>query len=61
MEKIKKGDQVKHKNNIFNGGVPMSVIDTSEQKANCIYFDSEYIDRERWFDFSELKIIHSHE
>lgn len=54
---IDRGDYVTHKNINLNNGLQMSVVDISETQAKISYFDHEGVDKEEWFDFSELILV----
>lgn len=60
MTEIKKGDQVRHKNILMNGGVPMNVIDVKSEQALCDYFEgSDMIHKQNWIDLSQLdKVVY---
>lgn len=60
MTEIKKGDQVRHKKVLMNGGVPMHVFDVKNGQALCEYFEgAEMIHKQNWIDLSQLdKVVY---
>jgi hypothetical protein len=57
MEIINQGDRVSHKNHIYNNGLSMNVIDTSEDKSLCEYFNDKMESKEEWFNNSDLHLV----
>ncbi len=48
-ENISIGDYVKHINSPFlNGGLPLSVVETTKSEAKISYFDHEGVHKEEW-------------
>ena len=51
---IEVGDFVLHVSGILNNGIQMIVVKISETQAKVAHFDKQGVDKEEWFDFSEL-------
>ena len=57
IKSISTGDSVKHNNAPFlNGGLPMSVVETTETEAKISYFDREGVHKEEWIRKDYLTI-----
>ena len=58
MTIINEGDKVKHKILLISGGLAMNVLEVSDSKALCDFFeDTEMINKQAWFDFDDLEVV----
>jgi hypothetical protein len=57
QQEISLGDYVVHKLLPINGGLQMSVLDISEDKAKVGFIDNEGRHKEEWFALEQLRLV----
>ena len=62
MENINAGDTVRHKTiNNLNGGTAFNVLEVDDDRAYCDFFDERGVNRQEWFNLSDLIIVNKAE
>jgi hypothetical protein len=62
MENINVGDSVRHKTFIhLSGGVAFNVLDVEGDRAFCDFFDEKGVNKQEWFNLSDLILVHKAE
>ena len=58
MENISAGDTVRHKTHTqISGGLAFNVLDVEDERAYCDFFDLKNINRQEWFNMSDLILV----
>ena len=58
MAIVNEGDKVKHKRLFVNGGLAMSVLEITDSKALCDFFEgADIVNKQEWFDIEDLEVI----